>query len=225
MEEIVLQTNGDLFVSPLIGGRWQILASVTPTDTYYIVDHSRPELILKDDDRTVRFDDKISAERWIKSFTSPEGSGNMINPIGTSPDGLEENDTMARSPKANAAAVKAATEADKVIGGKRGVKAAAKTADADKQLAAATGKKNGAKVPAPAPERVPAATGLKSVAGRKGTMASVFRELIAGQPKNKLTDEAIHEKVEAQFSKKIPSNAVAHYRADVEKRVAAGVAI
>ncbi len=131
---------------------------------------------------------------------------------------------MARSPKANAAAVKAAAVADKRIGGKGGVKAAAKTADADKQMAAATGRKNGKTAPATA-ERLPAATGIKSVANRTGTMAHMFRDLIAGQPKNKLSDEKIHEMVEAQFNKKIPSNAVAHYRADVEKRQAAGAAI
>lgn len=130
---------------------------------------------------------------------------------------------MARTSKANAAAAKSADTADKSIG-KRGVKATAKTADADKQLAVATGRKNGKAVLSDA-ERLPASTGMKSVAGRKGTMASIFREMIAGQPKSKLTDEQIHEKIEEQFGKKIASNAVAHYRADVERRQAAGVAI
>lgn len=203
------------------------MESESPIGTFYIIDHKSPDLLAKDGDRVIRFASKQSALDCIKEFTSASGYDIKTNPTGISPGGIEEKEFMARTPKANADAVKAAAVADKRIGGKGGVKAAAKTADANKQLAAATGRKIGrpAKEPSEKAERLSASTGIKSVANRTGTMAHMFRDLIANQSKLKLTDEAIHEKVEAHFSKKIPSNAVAHYRADVEKRVAAGAAI
>lgn len=221
-EEVVLQTSGDdRYAGPLIANRFQIMESFTPKGTFYIADHERKDLLLRvlgpaSDVR--RFSSIKDAEDCIKGFT-----GDQI-PITKSGSGTEPGETtqesidMAKNPKANAAAVKAAAAADKKIG----PKAAAKNADADKQMKEAAkeakaGKVNGTKVADAAPARA-----VKDVSGRKDTIASMFRDLIA-KP-GKMTDEQIHAKVEEAFGKKIAKNAVSHYRADLERRRAAGKA-
>lgn len=221
-EEVVLQTSGDdRYAGPMINGRFQIMESFTPKGTFYIADHEKHDLLLRvagaaSDVR--RFASIKDAEDCIQAFTNGVSPVKRTNPGAVPEEDMQESSDMARTPKANAAALKAADVADKKIG----TKAAAKNADADKQMKevvkeSKAGKVNGTKVADAVPARA-----VKDVSGRKDTIASMFRDLIA-KP-GKMTDEQIHAKVEEAFGKKIAKNAVSHYRADLERRRAAGKA-
>jgi hypothetical protein len=220
---LVPQTNGDRYAGPVISGRWQVMESFSPRGTYYVVDHWREDLLVREagpGSHVKRFVGKSEAEAYISQFTTPQ---NPDIASGTADDGgiTKESRLMARSPKGNAAAATAAAKADSKLDTKPaaakkaaagGAKAAAKAKEADAQMAAAKAEaKSGGSI--------------KDVSGRGRTIASAFREAIAGQKKSRLTDEQIHDAVEAEFGKKIAKNAVSHYRADVERRQAAGKSI
>jgi hypothetical protein len=209
-DEVIAQTNGDRYASPLIGRRFQVMESFI-RGTYYIADHARDDLLMRvagPGSDVLRFSLKADAEERIKGFTNT--GDQFTEPSGdATPDQHEkDSDDMARTPKTNGAAMKAANAADKALDTKPvGKKAAAKATDAAAQMAAVKkeAKKNGKAVVAAAPEPARKGRGLST----GGTMSSMFRDLIM---EGKKTDAVIHSTVEQAFGKKIPKNAVTHYR-------------
>lgn len=212
-EEVILQTSGDdRYAGPMIADRYQVMESFTPKGTFYIADHEKNDLLLRvagSGSDVRRFASIKDAEDCIQAFTNGVSPVKRTNPGAVPEEDMQESSDMARTPKANTAALKAADVADKKIG----TKAAAKKADADKQMKEAAKESKAEKVNG---------TKVAVEASKKVTIASMFRDLIA-KP-GKLTDEQIHAQVEAAFGKKIAKNAVSHYRADLERRRAAGKA-
>lgn len=196
------------YAGPVIHGRWQVMESFYPRGTYYVVDHFRDDLLVREagpGSNVRRFSSKDEGEKYISQFT-PSETLDIGDATARKSDKQESKTKMARTPTANAAATRAAAKADKKIDEKPAKKAAA----------------GGAKTTPPAPAKETTTRAVKDVSGRGRTMASAFRDHIAAQKKTKLTDEAIHDLVEKEFGKSIAKNAVSHYRADLERRQAAG---
>lgn len=67
-ESMIIQTNCNHYVSELIDGRWQIMATWTG-GTFYIVDHSLQDLVVMDRDQTARFPSIESAKAFLRTVT------------------------------------------------------------------------------------------------------------------------------------------------------------
>jgi hypothetical protein len=211
--QLVLQ-KASYHTGPLIGDRYQVHGE-SPR-SWYIVDHCKTDLLVRVAGTlsdVLRFKTREEAENWCTNALG----GRIASPAQTQESdmsrkavivhGVEVSDgkfpVVAKrgGPKATlteentkkpTSAERKAFEAD--VKAKLGVKAKAIKDDANGQM----------------PRSV------KDVSKRIGTVASRFRELIA-KP-GKMTDAQIHAKVEEEFGKKIPKNAVAYYRADLERR-------
>jgi hypothetical protein len=99
LDAVVLQTNGDGYASPLLGGRFQVMESFLK-GSYYVVDHLREDLLVRiaglaSDTR--RFTTIGDAEAYIKGFTPSEEGG--INPFANGlgiPSDQQEKSNMAK---------------------------------------------------------------------------------------------------------------------------------
>jgi hypothetical protein len=96
LDAVVLQTNGDGYTGPLLGGRFQVMESFLK-GSYYVVDHLREDLLVRiaglaSDTR--RFTTIGDAEAYIKGFTpSEEGGMNpFANGLGIPPSQQEKSD-------------------------------------------------------------------------------------------------------------------------------------
>lgn len=169
--------GGDLYTGEVIAGRFQVLGSVVPAGTFYVADHWRDDLLVREGglgSNTRRFASVADAESWISQFTS----------------GSRHDTSIPGSTTQEAVMAKPAT--------------AAKTAPKPGRETLPKGK---GKTTAPAPEAVkaPAAKATKGatvtelkqpVKAPRDSAATMFKALIM---EGKLTDDQIFAKVAEKF--------------------------
>lgn len=202
-EAVILQTNGDRYVGPMLSRRFQVMESFV-RGTYYIADHARDDLLMRvagPGSDVLRFSRKEDAIERARGFTTVQDGPMYPNRDAEQSNGKDTHD-MARAPKANVAAVKAAEIADKKLDGKRPpVKKGAAPA-----AVAAPAKK-------PAPAKKAAAPVEKVKAPREGVGALTKALIMKGWS----TDEVIAE-LQVKFPEKAnTSSNVNWYRNQLKK--------
>lgn len=214
------------YASPLIAGRFQILASVIG-GTFFIVDHQKSDLVIRvaGPISDIRRFTKKDAEDWIKEFTSgvvqridkPRSyraykQGVETMSVTTEPKVLQPIMTAAKAAanKTNGktkAPVPAKTKAPVIAKTKTPVVAKTKVPVAAKTKAPVTAKTK-------APEKSGEARRGRGLS-KEGTMSATIRSFIL---EGKHSDEEILKRSSQIHNKKLPSNAVAYYREKLQAR-------
>lgn len=213
-----------LYVSPLIAGRFQVLQSFTPWGTYYVCDHTIPDMLVREGGPagpTKRFFDRESAENWISQFTggeiqvttprfNPRTQGDT--PMAKSAKKVEATPAPAAKGPAKFARIAPPVEESNVTPIIRGRKKAEPAPVAAPSPAPAKGRKKAETVATPAP--VASSGRGKPISFDVSTLAGLARTRI----KEGRDDDAVLKELRAKFGETVPANAARHYRADMTNR-------
>ena len=93
--------GGDLYTGEIIAGRFQVLGSVVPAGTFYVCDHRRDDLLVREGglgSATKRFATVAEAEEWISQFTSGAGHDTGI-PGSTTQEAVMAKPAVKTAPK------------------------------------------------------------------------------------------------------------------------------
>lgn len=183
MELVIQRGDGKRYSGPIRHNRFQVMGSLTPVDTFYIVDHAIPDLLLREagpGSAVRRFDTREAAEketdrladRPAEITASARRRGGLdIPPSGKGRGVIEqETDNMARPKKAE-------TSAEKPAPKKAGAPPAPKGKEAAPTPAATKGKgKNGAAPTTSEVKKERAGPGRKSSFDPKAKIIVVAKE-------------------------------------------------
>lgn len=123
--DLVLQRgHDDRYAGPLRHGRFQVMESLSPADTYYVADHTAPDLLLREagpGSYVRRFGTIAEAEGWTdraaerSAEQTPTASRRGLNlpPSGRGRGVTEGDEDMARPKKAETAPKKAGAAPEK----------------------------------------------------------------------------------------------------------------
>jgi hypothetical protein len=193
----VFQTD-DRYASPVLRGRYQVLASAIGT-SFYVYDLHRADQIRTEAKDIRRFEKKSDAFAYL-GFTIDEMKTMSLISAQDVED-TEKEIEMAKARVVTEAMAKAQASMEARIAAKRAKAAPVKAEKAEAPKVA--------KVAAPKAEKVKAAP-TNGVAKGRG-QAAMFRELIAA---NKMTDKEMLAEVRAAFpDKKVVESSVTFYRA------------